>query len=349
MKTKAIGRIIIITLVGFLSCNEPKTVITDVVHRDGSVTRKIEMKSSERKFELSNIQVPLDNSWKISDSVEVSAKGDTLWVKRAEKLFAGIEEINYDYSNDSSANRSVKRSVEFKKRFRWFNTVYYFSEKIDKQVSFGYPLQGFLDKEELEFFYSPDFMTESMKSGTDSLKYRALEDTINKKTDKWFFRNAVAGWTFYFSDLTKNRGDSAITAESLKKKEPVFLEILEREELKFDSLWQTGQILKELIGEPGSVIYRSEADSALTLTTENLLFDFKEYTQRIRMPGRLIGTNGYRDSTSNLIWTVRSDYFVTEPFIMWAESKTSNTWTRAITGFFLLFVGAGFLARYIRK
>ena len=30
-----------------VSCNEPETVVTDYVHPDGSVTRKIEMKSIE--------------------------------------------------------------------------------------------------------------------------------------------------------------------------------------------------------------------------------------------------------------------------------------------------------------
>ncbi len=34
-----------------VSCDEPETVVTNIVHPDGSVTRKIEMRNSKNKFE----------------------------------------------------------------------------------------------------------------------------------------------------------------------------------------------------------------------------------------------------------------------------------------------------------
>jgi hypothetical protein len=50
-----------------------------------------------------------------------------------------------------------------------------------------------------------------------------------------------------------------------------------------------------------------------------------------------------------LQWPVKSDYFVSEPYVMWAESKTTNTWAWIVTGAFLLFVLAGMILKMIRK
>jgi hypothetical protein len=128
MKRKSIRLITAFIFIMVASCDEPETVVTNYVHSDGSITRKIEMRNLENKFELSNIQVPFDSTWTIRDSIEVSKKGDTTWIKRAEKLFRNADEINLSYKNDSSANKAIIRQAEFKKSFKWFNTEYRFSE-----------------------------------------------------------------------------------------------------------------------------------------------------------------------------------------------------------------------------
>jgi hypothetical protein len=349
MKTMRIRISVIVFLLAVLSCNEPRTVVTDIVHPDGSVTRKVEMKNSDKKFEISNVQIPFDSSWKISDSLEIGEKGDTVWVKRAEKLFASVEQINTDYSTDSSANKAVKRNVEFQKRFKWFNTEYRFVESVGKKMNYGYPVSDFMNKEELEFFYSPDFIRDAIQNGPDSLRFKALADTVNKKSDKWLLRNAASEWIGFFSELTRGTGDSDISFESLKRRESDFAKILETYDKQFDSLWNEGVILKELIGESKAKMYKREADSALLLTTNNIFIDFKDYAQQIIMPGRLIGTNGFRDSTHLILWPVKSDYFLTEQYQMWAESKSTNIWAWIVTGVFLLFVLAGLIHKVIRK
>jgi hypothetical protein len=40
---------------------------------------------------------------------------------------------------------------------------------------------------------------------------------------------------------------------------------------------------------------------------------------------------------------------MTEPYEMWAESKTSNTWTWIVSGIFLAFVLTGVIVRIIKK
>ena len=105
-----------------VSCNEPETVVTNYVHPDGSVTRKIEMKSIEgdvnKRFKISDIQVPFDGSWTVRDSCEVDKKGDTTWVRRAEKLFKSIDEINLTYKSDSGSNKKFSRHAGFNKKIQ---------------------------------------------------------------------------------------------------------------------------------------------------------------------------------------------------------------------------------------
>lgn len=338
-----------IALIAVFSCNEPRTVVTDIVHPDGSVTRRIEIKNSENNFPMSDLQVPFDDTWIIKDSLEIGRNGDTTFVKRAEKLFENVTLLNETYRTDKGVNRGVNRHAKFTKRFKWFNTEYRFEESVDKLISFGYPLSDFLNKQELDFFYSPASLNDYRKSGPDSLKYKALEDTTNKKTDIWLYKNVVSEWIGLFSGLVGNRAGKDLTYESLKSKEDLFLKIVKENDNKFDSLWGTGQILREFIGEKNAVSYKTEADSAMKIMEKTMFIDFKGYSQCITMPGRLMSTNGFPDSTHMLLWPVNSDYFVSEPYSMWAESKTTNTWAWAVTGLFLAFVAAGLILKTVRK
>jgi hypothetical protein len=331
------------------SCNEPETVVTDIVHTDGSVTRKIEMKNSENKFSVKSVQVPFDSTWAIKDSLEINKKGDTTWVKRAEKLFATIEDLNAMYKRDSGSNREAVRHAELKRQFRWFNTDYVFSEIIDKNLKYGYPASNFLNKEELNFFYSPEKINEEKRKSPDSLKYKALADTLEKKKVLWIKKSLISEWIGEFNRLTPVRNEKELAFEILKGREDEFVKSEEKYSKNFDSLWNKGIILKDFFGEVNATKYKSFADSAMSLVTKKAMISFIDYSVRVVMPGKLTGTNGFVDSSHLLIWPVKSDYFFTEPYRMWAESKTTNVWAWIVTGFFLVFVAAGLIFRKIRK
>jgi hypothetical protein len=187
------------------------------------------------------------------------------------------------------------------------------------------------------------------KSGADSLKYKALSDSVKIKTDKWTAHNIISEWIGEFSKLTADKKDEEISFQSLKSKEPRFVKELEKEDKGLDSLWKNGIILKEFIGEKNALKYKTEADSALSIVTKKLLIDFSDYSLRIVMPGKLIGTNGFIDSSHMLLWPVKSDYFLTEPYEMWAESKIPNIWAWVVSGLFLAFVVTGVIVRVIKK
>jgi hypothetical protein len=213
----------------------------------------------------------------------------------------------------------------------------------------GYPVSDILNDEELDYFYSPENMLSKKLGGPDSLKYRALADTIQNKTEKWMTKNFISEWIGEFSKLTRGEVSADMTMESLKAREDEFVNIYNANGEKFDSLWEEGTILKEFLGEANANKYRIEADSARSIIVENVLVDFKDYSLKIVMPGKTIATNGYSDSSGVHLWELKSDYFLTEPYEMWAESKLPNKWAWYLSGLFLIFVITGVVIKIIKK
>ncbi len=353
MKCKPFKIVISLIIILVFSCNEPETVVTNYVHSDGSVTRSIEMRSTNEKigerFAASDLQVPYDSSWTVRDTCETDSKGDSVFVRKAVKLFKNTDEINRTYKSDSGANMGISRQAIFIKKFRWFNTEYRFSEIIDKKILYGYPLGDFLNNEELIYFHSPENLQNARKEGTDSLKYKALNDSVNLKIDYWHIKNIVSMWINEFEKLTRASGGDGISSESLKARENDFVKLIVANDKNFDSLWSNGVILKEFIGDADAVKYKTEADSALNVVTEEYFISFNDYTVRIVMPGKVTGSNGYIDSSEVLLWPVRSEFFLTERYEMWAESRIPNRWAWIVSVLFLLFVFTGLIIRIKKR
>ena len=127
------------------------------------------------------------------------------------------------------------------------------------------------------------------------------------------------------------------------------MNLIETNGEKFDSIWKNGILLEELLGEDNAVKYKAEADSADQSVSRHFFMDFKQYSVRINMPGNLTGTNGFIDSSKVLLWPVQSDFFLTEPYEMWAESKLPNRWAWIVSGLFLVFVITGVIIRINKK
>jgi hypothetical protein len=119
--------------------------------------------------------------------------------------------------------------------------------------------------------------------------------------------------------------------------------------INFDSLWSSGVLLRKFIGDENASKYKAEADTALEHVSKSLLLDFKDYSIQTIMPGKLVNTNGYIDSTHMLLWPVKTDYFLSENYEMWAVSRVPNRWAWIISGIFLAFVAAGVVVRTIKK
>jgi hypothetical protein len=337
MKTAPKLQVLIFIMLFLFSCDDPETVVTNFVHPDGSVTRRVVMRSSKKTVEPSQYQVPLDSTWTISTGIEPREK-DTTWIVTAEKNFSSVDEINSAYRADSGANKLIKRSAEFSRSFRWFNTFYRYSEKVDKVLNTKLKAEQVLSEEELRYFYMPSSMLDSLLAGADSLMYKEKKAKNDSVENRYLFKALMEEWTMQYFRLNP---DSAYIIPRKDK----MLEMAVNNDTKGDTLIQI------VLGEEYYSKNKLFIDQALKEVDS--LFEkamsAKFYTCETVMPFKLVATNGFVDKNGKISWPVDSKYFVSQDYLMWAESKKPNTWAWVVSGVFVVFVMAGLIVKGMRR
>ncbi|MFN8240625.1 MAG: hypothetical protein U0X39_07715 [Bacteroidales bacterium] len=343
MKSRILKSVFVMFILLVYSCNEPETIVTDIVHPDGSVTRIIESRSGEDNIIFDTSPVPIDSTWTIKDTIEISNGKDTTWIRRAEKLFKDVNELNASYSEWKGLDNEVERSASFEKKFRWFHTVYVFSENFSRALEHGYPMDKFMNKEEISFYYLPDQVYKQMEAGKDSLAYGAMKDTISKREDAWIWRSLISEWIENYTALTSSIGGAGQDSSTLRSREEMAAHLMTG---KGDSA-----AIAYLVGPGNFEKYKKEIDSTNKIVEKrfNVAMEFSKYTVRMKMPGEIISTNGYPAETGELVWPARSEFFLTTDHSMVAESKVVNYWAWVISGIFIVFVVTGILLRIFRK
>jgi hypothetical protein len=347
MKRKVKISLIIISMIMFFSCGY-ETHVINTVHEDGSVTRKVTVKNSEKKFEQDEFRVPIDSTWQTEISLDINENNDTTWILTAEKHFANVEEINAAYKADSGSNRFLERSAEFSKKFKWFTTIFRFSETVERILSVSCPMSDFFTDEELKFIYLPDNVREDLKNGPDSIRIKEMADTIEVKSEQWMWTSFAMQWIEIFYDLFGDNPELRIDKEEMKSKVPSFIEQLGNEES--DDL---AQFFIPILGEEFYHTFEIEIDSSVSVLEDiaETVMSVNDYDMEIRMPGTIIASNGYADTdpdsaeSGGILWTVKGEYFMTEQYEMWVESQVSNYWAWIITALFIIFVITGFVIR----
>lgn len=358
-----------------------ETHVINTVHEDGSVTRKVTMKNSEEDFDPGKYRVPVDSTWNIEITSEINENNDTTWILTAEKHFASVDEINDEYTNDLGSNKYLNRSAQFSKSFKWFTTVFRYSETVEKIMTVHCPVTDFLSDEELKFFYLPDKVQNELTAGSDSLQYKALSDTIDTKSEVWLWTGFVRQWIEIFYNVVEDHPDLSIRKEEMHSKEPDIVKVIiafeeseeaeegeiindleedeeviqsiEKELEKEEELDDIQIIVESVLGKEFYATFKTEIDSSISIleTMTDPYFSAENYDMEIRMPGRIMSSNGYADTElesnggGGILWTVQGDYFLLEQYEMWVESKISNVWAWIVTGVFVLFVITGLIVR----
>jgi len=337
MKAKGIIPFVIFFLI-LWGCNGPETVVTNIVHADGSVTRRVEMRSSEPVVEPERCKVPVDSTWITVASMEVSAKGDTTWVIVSEKTFPCTDSINAGYSSGKDLNFMTKRSAGFKKRFRWFSTVYTFTEKIERLIPYGNPVNDYLEGEFRNFFMLPQSVADELIAGPDSTQYIAVFDSVENQVQRWLLSTLANRWLSDVAFQLHEAGtDSLVIADFLRKGEKY---------LKIDpDLF--GLEGTEAFGEEFTLNYSAILDSAENNLDKDLevFFAFEGYTMQTKMPGKLIGGNGFQTDSGEIAWPVKPELFLCEDYLMLAESRIVNVPVCILSGLFVILVVAGYAYR----
>lgn len=307
------------------SCDGPETTVTNIVRRDGSVLRKVEMCQNEKEFLPAKFRVPVDETWNRSDSISISAKGDTTWFLLAEKIFKSAEAINSEYTADTAVNRGTPRSASFRKSFRWFTTRFTFSETCGKSLHAGYPPDNFLKPDQIIFYRLPSSERKTLLAGPDSLEFRKLSHEADSAAEVWFSRSFVSDWIRETYRLTSVSGKDTTIKEHLLSLEDKFFELPDT--LNFP------EVVSSVCGDSIYCRYRTEMDSAVKVSEKRLdrSLSFREYTMKISMPDRIISTNGYLFSSGEVTWPVRGELFLSDDYVMQVTSRRTNYWAVLIT------------------
>jgi hypothetical protein len=351
MKIKKRITVLFVCFTILFSCDSYETTVINTVHADGSFTRVVVMHSDENdQFEPEEFKVPLDSTWKTEIGIEVDGENDTTWVLTAEKYFENVRELNSNYEADTGRNGNLNRQVSFVKKFRWFTTVFRFTESVKRTMEVDCPVNEFLTGEELDFFYLPHSIQKMAELGSDSLETKALLSSIEEKTEVWYTTCMVRRGLSAFSGMYLVHGQGELSREEIMSKEPEIISLME-EDLDQDSLFFS------LFGEGFVREYKQFLDSAITIIEEeiSLSLNASAYDVKTRMPGRIIATNGYPgfvegdDPVSEVLWTVSGEYFLSENYDMWVESRVNNFYIWIISILFVLFAITGFILYYRKR
>ncbi|MCK4921909.1 MAG: hypothetical protein KAS71_12740 [Bacteroidales bacterium] len=337
-----------ITMILLSSCDDSKTKVINTIHKDGSITRTVIVKKSKIDFDYENIRVPIDSTWNTDIFIEINEKEDTSWIFTAEKHFANVEELNVEYDNDQGSNSIMQRSASFSKKFKWFTSNLRFSETIEKTLNVSCPMSDYFSDEELKFIYSPDLVQKNLENGVDSLKIMELKDSIDVKSEIWIFTGLFRQWIDIFYDLVENHTDLTISREEMRLLESRSIPLLIEDNIDED------QFFISLMGEEFFNTFRTEIDSSISALDKmgEAFWSAKKYDMEIRMPGKIIASNGYFETipdsleTAGILWTINGEFFLTQQYEMWAESQINNYWTWIISALFALAIITFFGVRF---
>jgi hypothetical protein len=342
----------------FLTSSCIETTLINTVHPDGSVTRKIILKDPEspgsKIVDYQASRVPFDSTWTVKDTFELGESGDTTWVREAEKCFADVEEINQTYRSDSGGpNMGFDRSAHFTRKFRWFHTVYRFSEDIGSIMLYGSPVEDYLNKLETEFFYLPDDIADERKNSADSTFYRSLEDSIEYKKLIWMANSGYSEWKNEFKNLSSNKPEIdkvfiSLNAEEDEIKNRIFETLNDTIDDDIDSVFFL--IIQNYLTDEQFEFFKTEIDSSFEIVGKKFekSMEFQDYSVRFKMPGTLLTTNGFPGKDGEILFKVKNEFFLTQPYSMWAESRITNNWAWVASGIFLLFVIIGLIIRMLK-
>lgn len=327
------------------SCDRPDALVINIVREDGSLTRKIILTHSKNEFELDDCQVPVDSTWNITRDYDISDKGDTTYTLTAVRDFNSVQDLNTMYDSYGGANEGMSRRAEFRKKFRWFNTHFYFNEHVDRAID-GIKPRDFFNDEELNYFYMPEKLVELAKEGPDSshIKETILEP-LEERKERWIGASLARAFVNKFVDTVSANPEIQIDTSRLRQKEDEITA-----SLLFDDM-EDRQFIDSLLG-PGFYEDHKELNDTLVSELEeefSVALETASYLLQTIMPGELIATNGYIDEDANILWEVKGEIILSSDYNMWAESRVRNTWAWIVTGLFLVFVITGFVIRKMKK
>ena len=327
------------------SCLE--THVTNKVNSDGSVLRTVVCTSDDiDDFDFSEYPVPVDETWQKEvtfkfDSIENDSgllvpDTDTIWVYTYEKMFDNSDVLNEAYTSGKDRFNHTKRTVEFKKQFRWFYSNILFSEKVESLIE-GIDPEEYFTAEEFEVFNMQDHERITYINHADSVQRKTFVEHVEAKTEEWMTESLIVDYVKRLADYADSTQGSLDAGEVMEKQNNLTFTIEGESGLKEVTELAFDGDLKELFGDDIDLFFND------TERFYEQLFDVtgSGYTMDFAMPGALTNANGAIIDANLVRWSVETEKFFAVPYIMKAESRVMNIWAWIVSAVFVVFVFIG--------
>jgi hypothetical protein len=213
--------------------------------------------------------------------------------------------------------------------------------------------------DEKEIYYAPDrdqilFIRDSLNlpvlSNTDSLRFKALRDTIEMKFELWQKINIYNDFYHLVTTALKKLGIITDTTAS----RALFYQYLDQEET-----FETGIENDKAFMNAASEYFNVDRSRLLAADPEGFAsfnrnfrmaaYSLETYTNRVLMPGMIIKTNARKSDLNVASWTFKIDNFYASDYTMMVVSRTVNKWFVVGTSLLLILLVGFVLLRMFRK
>jgi hypothetical protein len=300
---------LIIISVFLSSCREIRT--STKINADGSCQRTVVMEGDSTYSLNGSYPVPRDSSWTVVYDDKSDPKTYTIT-----KSFPSVKRMNREYSRPKPDTlMQLRLSMRLQKKFRWFHTIYRYSEIYHTINPFPeYPVSDYLTPEELQLYYLD-------------------EDTLDldDKVDNWLTESMLQEFLSGLYAAADSLKDTGITKKMIESRKDTLIQVL-KSDLSDDEL--PGQILS-IFNSSGNESMKKFVTSIIQeMNRKNeFIFDLTgNYTNQVIIPGLVLDTNAKTLEGNTITWQFESRHFLFEDYEMWVESRVVNRWAIILTG-----------------
>ena len=314
--------------------------ISTVVGRDGSFLREVKMEANMTDSLSDIFPYDLSAGWDIIRIDTMIGKTHNHRTYREiviGKKFKSMAELT---SCSHMAFPTPKEGL--KKRFRWFYTYYSYTAVYPEVIYKGsVPMENYLNTTEQKFFFQGDM---SAYRGMNGLELKDVLDDLESRYMEWFTRTMYEENYRVIAHFAK--GDFALQLPAVK--DTVFAVNKARMDSTPPGISDVCKMLDNyLYTDYFSKLYADkEGEMDDCVLDEQMAVTEKQLDYQIRfklvLPGKILTSNTDLQYDGALEWNVNLPRFLTDNYLLSAESRTVNVWAFVVTLGLILFSGGCF-------
>jgi hypothetical protein len=316
---------VIITFVLFVlisGCKEITTTTT--VHKDGSLTRRIEVNDDSSAARVLAYPMPTADGWRreqIEDTLSSEKKSQ--W--RVTKRFNNVRQLREELALQTE---KIHLRPEVIKQHRGFYTYYTYRETLACYNRLPLPLSNYLNSDEI-YLLTLD--------GDSSEVSKAAQDEAEAKYERW---QSHAVMEVLFQSMKAHvlaMAPAPLSAAQMEEKKDAFFAHFPQALDEFDLDAATAlKVAAETFEAPEILTLSEPMDRVWKEIESDLEFMHSvqedEYFFRAELPGLILTTNADGIEGNKVYWHVHSLLFLADDTVLEASSRTANLWAVVVSG-----------------